>query len=588
MNQKLLSATVVFIFVLSLSPVYAKTEAGITPDNVFYGLDVFFDDVSLALTFDAQAKTQKAFEIAEERLEETKVMIDKNNVKASETANKEYKKYLSVATESNTRVTKSDSERELEGKIFIEKKAEEHESSAVSVSQEIKLRIELSDRSAGEKEVMISIADSIENSAAETKARIKTDKEQVMARVMQEKGKSAAEVSTEATIIEQREGVLEVKKEKALAALKSAEESIKEAISIFKEKYGFDYATEADVAVAVIGSNMEADQEVQEKISKATKYAETAPLPSVNAVAVITTESSSSSTVKEIKDYVSNSKARSPAILIREAVKHYTSAKSNYDENDYGAAYGQANAAGKLADNAIKIMSMSSDDNDDDNDDQNETELSFETIIKGPSSQQADAENYVINDQEKFNKLWMKWFRENSSTEVNFSKHTVIAVFAGQKNTGGHSIEITKIIADDEKIYVYAIRSAPSPDDIVTQAITSPFHIIKIEKTSKEVKFIFASIGSVSTDPADNTRIKIKTETEYGKTYVVVRRGDVKYEFVVTSTNVEAVLNAIKTKTGLSNSEIEESVGDVSTSVSQQATQYTGVDYEPKDESSDD
>ena len=59
-------------------------------------------------------------------------------------------------------------------------------------------------------------------------------------------------------------------------------------------------------------------------------------------------------------------------------------------------------------------------------------------------------------------------------TSIDFEKEAVVAVFSGRKNTGGHSISISRS-ADDLKIEAVA----PAADAIVTDALTSPYKIVK-------------------------------------------------------------------------------------------------------------
>jgi hypothetical protein len=53
-------------------------------------------------------------------------------------------------------------------------------------------------------------------------------------------------------------------------------------------------------------------------------------------------------------------------------------------------------------------------------------------------------------------------------------------VFQGQKNTGGYSIRISGIERRGDQLVVRATFSAPGPGAIVTQALTSPAHVVSI------------------------------------------------------------------------------------------------------------
>lgn len=60
------------------------------------------------------------------------------------------------------------------------------------------------------------------------------------------------------------------------------------------------------------------------------------------------------------------------------------------------------------------------------------------------------------------------------------SGRVLVAVFQGQQNTGGYSIQITAIERDGDQLIVRATFVAPGPGAMVTQALTSPAHIVSI------------------------------------------------------------------------------------------------------------
>jgi hypothetical protein len=63
---------------------------------------------------------------------------------------------------------------------------------------------------------------------------------------------------------------------------------------------------------------------------------------------------------------------------------------------------------------------------------------------------------------------------------MDFSNEIVVAVFLGEKPTGGHAIEITRMERSDDRLLVSFIERRPQPGGVVTQAFTQPFHIVKV------------------------------------------------------------------------------------------------------------
>ncbi len=66
------------------------------------------------------------------------------------------------------------------------------------------------------------------------------------------------------------------------------------------------------------------------------------------------------------------------------------------------------------------------------------------------------------------------------------SKELAIAAFQGVKPTGGYSIEIVSLKKEDGKVTVGLNIIEPLPKDMVTQAFTSPYHIVSVSRDDLE------------------------------------------------------------------------------------------------------
>ncbi|MBA5942178.1 MAG: protease complex subunit PrcB family protein, partial [Methanophagales archaeon] len=116
---------------------------------------------------------------------------------------------------------------------------------------------------------------------------------------------------------------------------------------------------------------------------------------------------------------------------------------------------------------------------------QERKQISFETVSKGYYSGHDERKNYVINSQNEWGELWNKTMSRHvplpEVPAVNFSENTIIAVYKGSHRTGGYSIEITKIVENEQKIVVYIKETSPPSGAGVTMAFTQPYHIVKTE-----------------------------------------------------------------------------------------------------------
>ena len=133
--------------------------------------------------------------------------------------------------------------------------------------------------------------------------------------------------------------------------------------------------------------------------------------------------------------------------------------------------------------------------------------LDFETLSKENYNYgYTTPQEFVINDKETFNSFWVNVHYNGGNVsihypKVDFSNSTVIAVFMGEKPTGGYGIEIMEILdIDAEKLFVFVIKTIPSDDCMVTEALTQPYHIIKTSKIYKEVKFVHHSDPIIKCD----------------------------------------------------------------------------------------
>ncbi len=115
--------------------------------------------------------------------------------------------------------------------------------------------------------------------------------------------------------------------------------------------------------------------------------------------------------------------------------------------------------------------------------------LDFETISKDTQSNYQEDGKYVIKDENAFENLWQDASDEDMP-EVDFASEMVIAVFMGEKSSGGYDVEIVEILETEDTLEVTISETEPGDDDMVTMALTYPEHIISLENIDKEVNFI--------------------------------------------------------------------------------------------------
>jgi hypothetical protein len=129
--------------------------------------------------------------------------------------------------------------------------------------------------------------------------------------------------------------------------------------------------------------------------------------------------------------------------------------------------------------------------------------LEISVIEKGFYSNYTEKKNLLINNQKDFDEVWNKAHALVNPIPavpvVNFSEHSVIAVFMGQKSSGGYAVTIEKVVAKVKAssppsapvLEVYVKETVPSEDSVGTQALTQPFHIVKVGGNYSHANFVF-------------------------------------------------------------------------------------------------
>lgn len=140
---------------------------------------------------------------------------------------------------------------------------------------------------------------------------------------------------------------------------------------------------------------------------------------------------------------------------------------------------------------SILIWSCSSDDN-------NPKITKVESILiakgnlYGNGLEEISEQNLIVSDQTVWNDLISQMDSANNvsdnftETDIDFSKYTIIAIFAEIKGNGGHSLELN-IITNSDNIIVNITNLVPQED--CSNVITQPFHIVKIQNFNLPIKF---------------------------------------------------------------------------------------------------
>jgi hypothetical protein len=104
------------------------------------------------------------------------------------------------------------------------------------------------------------------------------------------------------------------------------------------------------------------------------------------------------------------------------------------------------------------------------------------------------AENLVIRNDTAWKELLnnspaMVVSPEFTNPEINFSKEMVLAAFGGEHSSGGYRIQIIQVNDRPYFVEVTINSTAPQAGQPVTAAFTYPYHIVKVPRIDKPVRF---------------------------------------------------------------------------------------------------
>ena len=104
-------------------------------------------------------------------------------------------------------------------------------------------------------------------------------------------------------------------------------------------------------------------------------------------------------------------------------------------------------------------------------------------------------ENIVISSKEEWKSFLLKVDTTNKVSKtfentIDFSKEMVIICIDKVRNSGGFSIEIIEVVKEGDTFLIKVKKEGPKPMSMLTSVMIQPYHIVKIKKTNKKIKFI--------------------------------------------------------------------------------------------------
>lgn len=109
------------------------------------------------------------------------------------------------------------------------------------------------------------------------------------------------------------------------------------------------------------------------------------------------------------------------------------------------------------------------------------TKVTFGVIGHGSKAEGITArKNYAIYTKEEYARIWKLTGSTEKMPTIDFKKGYVIAVFAGNRATGGYAISVDSVSDTGYSRSVSVLIEKPGVGCITTQALTSPYQIIRV------------------------------------------------------------------------------------------------------------
>ncbi len=116
--------------------------------------------------------------------------------------------------------------------------------------------------------------------------------------------------------------------------------------------------------------------------------------------------------------------------------------------------------------------------------------LPFLSIEQGSTSGIVDSREVVIQSEQEWQTLWRQHAPVAAPRPpVDFAKHLVVGIFAGQQPTSGYRVDIVSVERERGGISVIYQVESPAKDAMVAQVLTQPFHFIRLPRLGLPIRF---------------------------------------------------------------------------------------------------
>ncbi|HRN17639.1 MAG TPA: protease complex subunit PrcB family protein [Trueperaceae bacterium] len=114
-------------------------------------------------------------------------------------------------------------------------------------------------------------------------------------------------------------------------------------------------------------------------------------------------------------------------------------------------------------------------------------ELVWDVVAQGSQAVGFPSASYqLVSNQDQLISLWQRAYGSQLTVppvpSLDYRRETVVALFLGTKPSGGYGLEVRSVREEEGDLYVDLTLTEPAAGSITTQALTSPWLIIRVQR----------------------------------------------------------------------------------------------------------
>lgn len=106
----------------------------------------------------------------------------------------------------------------------------------------------------------------------------------------------------------------------------------------------------------------------------------------------------------------------------------------------------------------------------------------------------SDRRRVVLRTQEEWQTFWAELYRQRSEPPalpaVNFANEMVLVASAGQKASGGYTIDVRELYTHADELFAIVLETSPGSGCVLTTALTAPVVVMRVPRSDGPVHFI--------------------------------------------------------------------------------------------------